>query len=80
MGTRNTVIGTTATQNRSSEASGKHQGLHRPGDDQRVRQVLDHVGLEDRGELVEDELRDRRGSGVPVVDVDMGEDSGRTRP
>jgi len=46
------------------QASGKHQGLHRPADDQRVEHALDHVGLEDRGELMEDHQRDRHSKGV----------------
>ena len=59
-------------QERSAEASGKHQGLHQPNDDQRVEQTLDKIGLEDdpesQGEMIEDQLRDRRGSGIPAVD------------
>lgn len=47
------------------QASAKHQGLHRPADDQRIEQALDDVGLEDRGDVLEDELRDRRSSGAP---------------
>lgn len=45
-------------------ASGKHQGLRQPADDERVEDALDNTGLEDRGELMEDHLRDRRSKGV----------------
>ncbi|MGH8076798.1 MAG: hypothetical protein ACREPE_05665 [Lysobacter sp.] len=47
------------------QASGKHQGLRHPDDDQRVKQALDEVDLADQGESAEDELRDRRGRGLP---------------
>ena len=53
---------------RSGEASGKHQGLRRPNDAQRIERALHVVGLEDQGDVVEDELRDRRSSGLPVAD------------
>jgi len=56
------------------EAGGQHQGLRQPDDDQRVEQALDDVGLEDQGDAVEDQLRDRRGSGVPSTD-DVRSDS-----
>jgi len=56
----------------SGVASGQHQGLHRPSDDQRVGQALDDVGLEDQGDVLEDQLRDRRSRGVPPQD-DAGE-------
>lgn len=47
-----------------SEASGQHEGLRHPvDDDQRVEQRLDDVGLDDQGDAVEDQLRDRRSSG-----------------
>jgi hypothetical protein len=46
------------------EASGKHQGLRQPADDQRVEDALDNTGLADRGELMEDHLRDRHSKGV----------------
>jgi len=49
----------------SGVASGQHQGLHRPSDDQRVEQALDDIGLEDQGEVLEDQLRDRRSRGAP---------------
>ena len=48
----------------SGLASGKHQGLRRPADDERVEDALDNIGLEDRGELMEDHLRDRHSKGV----------------
>ena len=46
-------------------ASGRHQSLHHPADDDRVEAALDNIGLDDRGELMEDHLRDRRSKGVP---------------
>jgi hypothetical protein len=52
----------------SREASGKHQGVRQPGDDQRVEQALDDAGLDDLGASVEDEIRGRRGSGVAPAD------------
>ncbi|RPE79954.1 hypothetical protein [Vulcaniibacterium tengchongense] len=55
------------------EISGQHHGLRRPGDEQRLDQALREADLEDRGESVEDRLRDRRSSGVPAEDG--GEDA-----
>ena len=53
---------------RASEASGRHEGLRHPvDDDRRVEQRLDDVGLEDQGDVLDDELRDRRGSGTPAT-------------
>ena len=53
----------------ASEASGQHEGLRHPvDDDQRVEQRLDDVGLDDQGEVVEDQLRDRRSSGAAPDD------------
>ena len=49
---------------RASEASGRHHGLYRPGNERRVDQVLDQVGLDDLGDIVEDEQRDRRSRGA----------------
>lgn len=46
------------------EASNPHHGLRQPADDQRVKQALDDVGLDDQGEVLEDQLRDRRSSGA----------------
>ena len=48
----------------SGEASGKHQGLRQPAEDGRVEDTLDRIGLDDRGEAMEDQLRDRRGKGT----------------
>ena len=48
----------------AGNASGKHQGLHQPADDGRVEDAVDNIGLSDRGELMEDQLRDRRSKGV----------------
>ena len=45
-------------------ASGRHQSFHHPADDDRVEAALDNIGLDDRGELMEDHLRDRRSKGV----------------
>jgi hypothetical protein len=53
---------------RPGEASGRHQGLRQPGDDQRDEQALDDAGLDDLGVSVEDEIRGRRGSGVAPAD------------
>ena len=49
---------------RASEASGRHHGLYRPGDERRVDRALDQVGIEDGGDMLEDEQRDRRSRGV----------------
>ena len=57
----------------SGVASGQHQGLHRPSDDQRVEQALDDVGLEDQGDVLDDQLRDRRSRGAPPL-ANSGED------
>lgn len=48
----------------AGEASGKHQGLRQPADNGRVEDALDNVGFADRGERMEDHLRDRRSKGV----------------
>jgi len=48
----------------SGEASGKHQGLRQPADDGRVEDAVDKIGLDDRGERMEDQLRDRHSKGV----------------
>ena len=48
---------------RAGEASGQHQPVRRPDDDQAVEQRLDDVGLDDRGDALEDDLRDRRSRG-----------------
>lgn len=50
---------------RGGEASIRHQPLRRPGHEQQIKPRLEEVSLEDRGEAVEDELRDRRSSGQP---------------
>jgi hypothetical protein len=47
-----------------SEAGGQQEGLRHPVDDgQRVKQRLDDVGLDDQGDVADDQLRDRRSSG-----------------
>ena len=61
--TRNTTGG-----GEHREASGRHQGLFRPDDDQHAKQKLQDASLDDLGEGTEDEMRDRRGSGMPAVD------------
>ena len=72
----NSKAGPTGTgSSTAGEASGKHQGLRQPADDQRVEAALDDVGLDDRGESMEDQLRDRRGKGArgghdEAVDLD----------
>ena len=48
---------------RAGEASGQHQPVRRPDDDQAVEQRLGDVGLDDRGDALEDDLRDRRSRG-----------------
>lgn len=65
MSNQNQQSGTGSPGKARGEASGKHQGLRHPDDDQRVKQALDEVDLQDQGESVEDELRDRRGRGLP---------------
>ena len=62
----------------SGVASGKHQGLRQPEDDQRTRDKLENADLESRGAGMEDHLRDRRGKGVAgayddSIDHDAGE-------
>ena len=62
----NTPRNTSANTPRSgaSEASGQHEGLRHPvDDDQRVEQRLDDVDLDDQGEVIDDQLRDRRSRG-----------------
>lgn len=53
---------------RSGVASSPHQGLRRPSDGWRIERALHQVGLEDQGDIVEDQWRDRRSSGLPVAD------------
>jgi hypothetical protein len=53
---------------RSGEASGRHQGLRRPSEAERIERALHVVSLDEQGEVVEDQLRDRRSSGRPVAD------------
>lgn len=60
----------------AGQASARHQGLHRPNDDQRVGQALDDVGLDDQGEVLEDELRDRRSRGAPPANDVRSDDAG----
>ena len=50
---------------RTGEAGGQHQPVRRPDQDQSIEQRLDDVGLEDRGDVLEDDLRDRRSRGLP---------------
>ena len=45
-------------------ASGKKQGLREPDKDGEVAETLANVSLKDRGTLMEDHLRDKRGNGV----------------
>lgn len=53
-----------ATDRGSGEASGKHQGVYRPDENRDASDKLENVSLEDRGALMEDHLRDKRGNGV----------------
>jgi hypothetical protein len=65
-GTMNKQPNTPSKARDPGEASGKHEGLRHPiDDDQRVKQRLDDAGTDDQGEAVEDQLRDRRSSGTP---------------
>lgn len=60
---------------RAGEAGGQHQPVRRPDHDQSVEQRLDDVGLEDRGDVLEDDLRDRRSRGLPQEsDRDIADD------
>jgi hypothetical protein len=56
---------TQRSETRGGEASSRHQPLRRPGHEQQTRPRLEEVSLEDHGEAIEDELRDRRSSGQP---------------
>lgn len=49
----------------TGQASGQHQGLHHPDENQRIKQALNDADLADLGESAEDQLRDRRGRGLP---------------
>lgn len=53
-----------ATGRGSGEASGKHQGMQRPDGIREADDRLENVGLEDRGRVLEDHLRNKRGKGV----------------
>ena len=56
---------TRQTRTPASDASGRHEGLRHPvDDDQRVEQRLDDIGLDDQGDVLDDELRDRGSSGI----------------
>jgi len=67
---------TNASDRRSGEASGKHQGMYRPDGQREVEDKLENVGLGDRGESMEDHLRDKRGKGVAGEYDDATEASG----
>ena len=45
-------------------ASGKKQGVREPDKDGDVADALANVSLKDRGTVMEDHLRDKRGNGV----------------
>lgn len=53
-----------AADRSSGVPSGKRQGLHEPSKDGEVRDALGNVSLKDRGTVMEDHLRDKRGNGV----------------
>ena len=53
-----------AADRSSGEASGKHQGMYRPDENRDASDKLENVSLEDRGAVMEDHLRDKRGNGV----------------
>ena len=63
-----------------SEAGGQHEGLRHPTtDDRQVEQRLDDVGLEDQGDVLEDDLRDRRSKGTPGADERRNDDTRKQR-
>ena len=67
----------TKTRSGGTEAGGQQEGLRHPVDDtQRVKQRLDEVGLDDQGDVADDQLRDRRSSGTQSED---GTDSENAR-
>jgi len=53
-----------AADRSSGVASGKHQGVYRPDENREASDALQNVSLKDRGVLMEDHLRDKRGNGV----------------
>lgn len=62
---------------RDGEASGKHEGLHHPIDEnERGKQRLGEVGTRGQADAAEDEMRDRRSSGARPEDR-SGEPGGR---
>ncbi|KQY52232.1 hypothetical protein [Lysobacter sp. Root494] len=68
----------TTRQPGGSEAGGQQEGLRHPVDDeQRVKQRLDDVGLDDQGDVADDQLRDRRSSGSPSSDNANSKDARR---
>ena len=64
-----------AADRSSGEASGKHQGMYRPDENREASDALENVSLKDRGTLMEDHLRDKRGNGV-ARDYDDSLDAG----
>lgn len=65
---------------RRGEAGGQHQPVRRPDHDQPVEQRLDDVGLEGRGDVLEDDLRSRRSNGLPPdADRDLADPADRKR-
>lgn len=79
MATRTNPIERLEQAHPSRQHGGQHQGLHRPSEDQRVEQALDHASLDDLGETTEDQLRDRRGSGIPAVEEGENADVNRNQ-
>jgi hypothetical protein len=63
----------------SGIASGKHQGLRHPADDERVEDALENTGLDDRGERMEDHLRDRHSKGARSDDDAIDRADGQDR-
>lgn len=57
-------VQTTRSDVRRGQASGRHQSLRRAEHDRQLKQRLEDVRLDDRGEAFEDEQRDRRSSGL----------------
>lgn len=56
---------TTRSDARRGDGSAQHQPLCRASHGRRAKLRLSEIGLEDRGEILEDEHRDRRSSGQP---------------
>ena len=67
-----------ASNRTGGEASGKHQGVYRPDENREVSDKLENTSLKDRGAVMEDHLRDKRGNGV-ANDYDDSTDASADR-